>query len=243
MTASLPRSIALLLCLTIPGVFLLAAAPPAGPSGSEVGRLIGQLGDDDFARRESATARLKMAGEPALDALRKALSSDDLEVRRRASRILDAIEDRLYPQLRLIGHTGEVSRVCVSADGKRLLTSGTDRTLRLWDAHSGKQLRAFTGHTAQVYGAALSPDGKRVLSGSLDKTVRLWDAATGKELRKITGHAKEVYSVAFGPEGKALSGCDDRTMRLWDLDTGKNAGVFIGHVNWVREVAYRDRCK
>src|SRR5262245_18965078 len=95
-----------------------AAAPPAGPSGAEVGRLIGQLGADDFDRRESATERLKMAGEPALDALHKALSSDDLEVRRRAGRVVATIENRLYgPELRLLGHTGSVLRVCPSADG------------------------------------------------------------------------------------------------------------------------------
>src|SRR4051812_48623977 len=132
------------------------------------------------------------------------MTSDDPEVRRRARKIVDAVEGRLYPELRLTGHAGEVSRVCVSADGKRLLSSGAD---------TGRQLRLFEGHTAEVYGAALSPDGTRVLSGSLDRTVRLWDATTGKELRKMTGHAKEVYGVAFGPEGKALSGCDDGTMR------------------------------
>src|SRR5437868_4427120 len=81
----LPRLLAFLV-----SALLLAAAPPAGPSGTEVGRLIEQLGDDDFDTRERATERLKLAGEPALDALHKALSSDDLEVRRRARTIVAA---------------------------------------------------------------------------------------------------------------------------------------------------------
>src|SRR5436190_4644521 len=99
MTAWLPRLLALPLLLP-----LMAAAPPAGPSGAEVERLIGQLGDDDFDVRERATARLKMACEPALDALCKALKSDDLEVRRRATRIVAAVENRLcVEQRRLIG--------------------------------------------------------------------------------------------------------------------------------------------
>src|SRR4051794_21979826 len=79
MTAWLPRLLALPLLLPLP-----AAAPPAGPSAAEVGRLIVQLGDDDFDTREAATARLKEIGEPALAALREALTSDDLEVRTRA---------------------------------------------------------------------------------------------------------------------------------------------------------------
>src|SRR5439155_1002665 len=54
----LPRLLALVLLLP-----LMAAAPPAGPSGAEVARLIGQLGDDDFDTREAATARLKRIGE------------------------------------------------------------------------------------------------------------------------------------------------------------------------------------
>src|SRR5438270_9676105 len=117
MTARLPG----LLALSLP-LRLLAAAPPAGPSGAEVTRLIGQLGDEDFDTRESATARLKLAGEPALDALHKATKSDDLEVRRRARRIVASIEGRLYPELRLTGHTGEAWAACVSADGKQVLT-------------------------------------------------------------------------------------------------------------------------
>src|SRR5689334_20191097 len=103
-----------LLCLSlIPGTFLLAVAPPTGPSGAEVGRLIEQLGDDDFGVRQAATQRLKAAGDPALDALYKALSSDDLEVRHRAARIVAAIEGRLYPELQLAGHSGRVLSVCV----------------------------------------------------------------------------------------------------------------------------------
>src|SRR3954471_9442190 len=100
----LPRLLALPLLLP-----LLAAAPPAGPSGAEVARLIGQLGDDDFDTREQATARLKRIGEPAFDALHKALSSDDLEVRHRAAKIVAFLDARYYGEpLILTGHKGHV---------------------------------------------------------------------------------------------------------------------------------------
>ena len=209
--------------------FLLLMLPfvPAvadDPDDKEIASLVKQLGSDDFEERQAATIRLTEIGEPALDPLRNVTTP--LESRRRAEQIVAVIEAKLYPELLLTGHTGRLLSVCVSADGKRLLTcSDADKTLRLWDAYTGKCLRVFEGQTDGVISAALSPDGKRVLSGGGDKTVRLWDADTGKELRQMTGHTTAVFSVAFGPEGKAISG-GVGPMHLWDLNTGKQAAVF-----------------
>ncbi len=68
-----------------------------GPAvgADQVARLIGQLGSDDFARREAASKELTGIGEPALGALRKAAaSSEDPEVRRRAALAVQAVAHR-----------------------------------------------------------------------------------------------------------------------------------------------------
>jgi WD40 repeat protein len=231
------------------GLFVLVLPFIAGcraePDESKIARLIKQLGDEDFEKREAATARLKEIGEPALDALVEAKSSDDEEVRRRAEEIVASIEDKLcVEEMCLVGHTDRrVLSVCVSTDGKRVLTSSADETLRLWDTNTGHELRVFTGHTDHVDGAALSPDGKRVLSASHDKTVRLWDADTGEELSKMAGHDTLVLSVAFGPEGKALSGDFKGRILIWDLKTGKKVGELVGHTEDVLSIAYSDQTK
>ena len=70
-----------------------------------------------------------------------------------------------------------------SPDGKRIVTASSDKTARLWDAETGKQIgEPLKGHTASVSSAAFSPDGKRIVTASEDKTARLWDAATGKQI-------------------------------------------------------------
>ena len=70
---------------------------PGKPSERErIARLVQQLGDDSFAKREAAGKELDDIGEPALDALRKATaSSADIEIRRRAERIAKGIAARL----------------------------------------------------------------------------------------------------------------------------------------------------
>ena len=101
---------------------------------------------------------------------------------------------------------------------------GTDNTVRLWDAQTGKEIRKFEGHTEAVWSLAFSPDGRRALSGSgrytldsPDTTVRLWDVETGKELHKFEGHPQTVWGVVFLADGRRALSCGDKTARLWRL--------------------------
>ncbi len=135
-----------------------------------------------------------------------------------------------------------VTSVAFSPDGKTLVSGSWDKTIRLWDAATGKPLgEPIRGHEGSVSSVAFSPDGKTLASGSDDSTIRLWDAATGKPLGEpLRGHEESVSSVAFSPDGKTLaSGSNDETIRLWDAATGKPLGEPLrGHENFVGSVAF-----
>ena len=85
-----------------------------------------------------------------------------------------------------------------SLDRRRIVSGSSDKTVRVWDAEAGTELRCLRRHKDPVYRVSYSPDGRRVVSGSADNTVRVWDAETGKCLEVIRGTG-DVAAIAAGP--------------------------------------------
>jgi hypothetical protein len=135
------------------------------------------------------------------------------------------------------GHTAAVLCIAFSRDGKRALSGSEDRSVRLWDVESGKEIRRFEGHTSAVSAVAFV-GANTVLSGGHDRTLRLWDVETGKELLRLVGHTDKVTSVDVHGTNRAVSGSQDRTLRCWDIDSGKELSCLSGHTGWVNSVAF-----
>jgi transcription initiation factor TFIID subunit 5 len=77
------------------------------------------------------------------------------------------------------GHTGGISCISVSEDGRLMASAGEDKSIMLWDLASGKLLKKMLGHKSAVYSLDFSKEGSILVSGSADGTVRLWDVKKG----------------------------------------------------------------
>jgi len=128
------------------------------------------------------------------------------------------------------GHSGSVSSVAISPDGKYALSSS--KSMKLWDITTGREIRTFEGHSRPITSVAFSPSSKLALSGSLDNTLKLWDITTGKNLKTFSGHTDVVESVAYSHDGAyALSGSKDGNVKLWDITSGKEVRTFNDNIN------------
>ncbi|WP_072927639.1 serine/threonine-protein kinase, partial [Microcystis aeruginosa] len=60
----------------------------------------------------------------------------------------------------LTGHSNVVWSVAYSPDGRYLASGSWDKTIKIWEVATGKQLRTLTGHSDWVRSVVYSPDGR-----------------------------------------------------------------------------------
>jgi hypothetical protein len=123
------------------------------------------------------------------------------------------------------GHANGLQCVAFSPDGKSLLTSSYDKTLRLWTLDDRtERMILFKGEECNK--AAFSPDGRWIAAGFWDGSVRIWDSGS-LESRTVLGHRQQVRSVLFSGDSKTLiSGSTDRSIRLSNVSTREAEKIF-----------------
>lgn len=122
-------------------------------------------------------------------------------------------------------HKGPINVVRYNSLGRYLLSGGSDRSIRLWNATSGsgaeEAIHTYTEHTHEVLALDISKDNSRFVSGGGDKSVFVWDVASGSVVRRFGGHMGKINDVRFGGKDADASvivaGGFDGVVRVFDL--------------------------
>ena len=144
----------------------------------------------------------------------------------------------MAPPARLGDQSSPVSTLAFSPDGATLAGGGADKTIRLWDATSGRLIRSLAGHRDWVSTLAFSPDGATIASASCDwahhrgrDTSRFEGRDSGAETGKATRQIVPAHQTQEGERDPAkgyhaekaevCQGLEVKTVRV-------QAGVCIG---------------
>lgn len=110
------------------------------------------------------------------------------------------------------GHTDKLRDIALAPNGRLAASIAADRTARLWDVQTGRELRRAAGYDHLSSAVAFTPDGKRLLVAS-HATPRegpaLWvfDVATGRRLSRWPVPVDTVVGLTAHPDGETVVIC------------------------------------
>lgn len=163
------------------------------------------------------------------------LSSTECLIHVKERSVRQAVPQLLYS---LAHDSGAITSVTFSPDGYLLATTGWDRTIRIWDVATGKNLRTFRNYRRSTLQTVFSPDGSKLASTSLDSMVCVLDLLTGVTTQKIPQDGI-IWAVDFTPNGETLAvSNDDGSITLWEVKTGQRLYSFQPHNESVRSLYY-----
>ena len=112
----------------------------------------------------------------------------------------------------------------LSASGRRLVTGGDDRLVKIWCAYNGLLRAACRGHVGEITYVAIDSREEIVASSSTDTSIRTWDLESGAPIAVLLGHTRSITELHFCPSVPhvLLSTADDGTVRLWSARRSSN---------------------
>ncbi len=145
----------------------------------------------------------------------------------------------------LEGHEDMVTTLALSPDGRQLLSGSLDKTVRVWDLGSVRELgrmpdqhacvrddgsgsprrlaplATLEGHANRINCLRWTPCGSAAISSSTDSTLRLWDTGRKVCLSEMKGHGSLVSSIDISKDGAiCASASGDAVCKLWGIQGG-----------------------
>jgi RNA polymerase sigma factor (sigma-70 family) len=136
-------------------------------------------------------------------------------------------------------HGGTVTGLAFAPDGKTIISCAYDRTIRVWEVATGRELKRFAEPVGSFNALSASADGRTIVARSYLGQLRCYDVVRGRlgKLRAVSefDHA----GIALSPDGKTLASLRQANVHFIDVATDLALGnPWGGHKAKVQSVAY-----
>lgn len=137
--------------------------------------------------------------------------------------------------LDLEGHGNAVFAVKLSKCHHYLFSCSSDKTARLWDAHTGLCLKVYPRHELKVLDCDIHPefilDDKRACLITCSGTILYtWCSQHDFPIKRINAHEEVIYKCSFSNQGSTMVTCsEDCSLKLWAFPEGYLLYVYHGH--------------
>ncbi len=129
----------------------------------------------------------------------------------------------------------------MSNDGKFAASGSDDKTVRIWDLESEKEIKCLKGHTRWVQALAFNNKSNLLASSGGDGKIIMWDVA-GKSYEPVisySGHDDSVLSLNFSSNDKyLLSASRDQSIRIWDIHSEFSSNELDSHTDRITCAAF-----
>jgi WD40 repeat protein len=121
-----------------------------------------------------------------------------------------------------MSHSGRVSAVAFSPDGKLIVSASRDGTIRFWSLATREESHRCLNPRGVASSLSFSPDGKHLIAVS-ENAIELWEVSTGKRRLRVGGARDDAFSpAAFSPDGRSFAAADQEgVINLWETEGGK----------------------
>ncbi len=136
------------------------------------------------------------------------------------------------------GHTGPASAVAFAGDGRWIVSSGGDATVKVWNAATHALVRTVLLDAGTA--TALAAEGRRAASGHKDGSVAVWDLDAGDKVAAFKRNNAVISAVAFmGTQDRFAASAQDGTVAVFDVAArGSAVPVLEGHEGAADALAY-----
>ncbi|KAN0084640.1 WD40-repeat-containing domain protein [Elaphomyces granulatus] len=123
-----------------------------------------------------------------------------------------------HPVMSFDGHTNNVTGVAFHCEGKWMVTSSEDGTVKVWDTRSGSLQRNYI-HKAPVNDVVIHPNQGELISCDRAGTVRVWDLGESVCTHQlIPEDDTAVHSVSVASDGSLLCAGNKRgSVYIWRM--------------------------